>query len=159
MVINTIVGIPNRTTTSSNSPPEEGNKGECARYKSSFNQVYFDYDKLGKSSHNIGKENTCNFCGFKNHNVSRCWNKMATYKNLSKKKWQITRGPLDNGNDVAKKMQMFFTHRHKQGHLIDKCWTLYPTTLPQHLKMVERDFGKYGKGDSIIDVGQDDVQL
>ena len=48
-VINTIVGIPKRATTSSNSPPQEGDKGECARYKSALNQVSFDYDKHGKS--------------------------------------------------------------------------------------------------------------
>ena len=52
-VIETIVGIPKRATTSSNSPPQEGNKGECERYKSAFNQVSFDYDKHGKSSHKI----------------------------------------------------------------------------------------------------------
>jgi len=35
---------------------------------------------------------------------------------------------------------------------------LYPTTHPQNLKKVERDFGKNEKEDSIIDVGQDDSQ-
>ena len=54
-VIETIVGIPKRANTSSNSPLQEGDKGECAKYKSSFNQVSFDYDKHGKSSHNIGE--------------------------------------------------------------------------------------------------------
>ena len=41
--IEKIVGIPKRATTSSNSPPKEGDKGECARYKSAFNQVAFKY--------------------------------------------------------------------------------------------------------------------
>ena len=44
-VFECIVGIPKRTITSSNSPPQEGNKGECSRYKSDFYQVAFDYDK------------------------------------------------------------------------------------------------------------------
>ena len=56
---------------------------------------------------------------------------------------------------VEKKMQLFCTHFHKQGHLVDKCWNLYPTSHP-HLKKVERDLDKNGKDDSIIDVDQDD---
>jgi len=36
-VIETIVGILKRATTSSNSPLQEGDKGECARYKSASN--------------------------------------------------------------------------------------------------------------------------
>ena len=40
--------------------------------------------------------------------------------------------------------------------MLDKCWTLYPTSHPQHLKKVERDNDKNGKEDSIIDEGQDD---
>ena len=46
-VIECIIGIPKRATTSSNSPPQEGDKGECSRYKFAFNQVAFDYDKHG----------------------------------------------------------------------------------------------------------------
>lgn len=156
--IKTIIGIPKRATTSSNSPPQEGNEGECEMYKYVFNQVSFDYDKHRKSSYNNWREFTCSFCVLNNHNVSRCWKKMTTYKKLSKQKRQKTRGPLDNGNHVAKKMQLFCPHCDKQGHLIDKFWTLYPTTHPLHLKKVERDFGKNEKYDTIIDVGQDDSQ-
>ena len=68
-VIETIFGILKRATTSSNSPPKEGDKGECARYKSAFNQVSLDYDKHGKYSHNNWREFTCSFCGLNNHNV------------------------------------------------------------------------------------------
>ena len=70
---------------------------------------------------------------------------------------------MDNGNHVEKKMQLFFTDFHNQGHLVDNCWTLHPRSHPGHLKKMERDFGKNGKKDSIIDVGRedthDDVQL
>ena len=51
--IEAIAGIPKRVTTSSNSPPQEGDKGECSRHKSAFNQVASDYDKNGKTSHKI----------------------------------------------------------------------------------------------------------
>ena len=69
---------------------------------------------------------------------------------------QKVKGPLDKENDVENKMQLFITHCHKKGHLVDKCWTLYPTSHPQHLKKVERDNDNNGKEDSIIDEGQDD---
>ena len=58
--IESIVGIPKRATTSSNSPPQEGHNGECSRYKFSFNKLTFDYDKPGKYSHKIWKR-TCMF--------------------------------------------------------------------------------------------------
>ena len=66
---------------------------------------------------------------------------------------QKAKGPLDKENHVEKKMQLFCTHCHKQGHLLEKCWNLYPKIHPQHLKKVERDFYKNGKEDSIVDVG------
>ena len=62
--IETIVDVPKRDTTSLNSPPQEGDKGECARYKYAFNQVSFDYDKRGKSSHKIWRDFTCFFLWF-----------------------------------------------------------------------------------------------
>ena len=62
----------------------------------------------------------------------------------------------DKENHAEKKKKLFCTHFHKQGHLVDKCWTLYPASHPQHLKKAEKDNGKNGKEDSIIDVGQDD---
>ena len=78
-------------------------------------------------------------------------------KKLSKQRRHKAKGPLDNGNHVENKVQLFCTHFHKQGHLVDKCWTLYPTSHPRHLKKVERYLDKNGKEDSIIDVGQDDM--
>ena len=59
--IEAIVGILKRATTSSNSSPQEGDKGECAKYKSVFNQVTFNYDKHGKSLHKIWRKFTCYF--------------------------------------------------------------------------------------------------
>ena len=70
-LIETIVDIQKRATISSNSPPQEGDKGECARYKSSFNKVSFDYDKHGKYSHKIWRKFTCSFCALNNNIVSR----------------------------------------------------------------------------------------
>ena len=78
------------------------------------------------------------------------------HRKLLKQRRQKSKVPLDNANHVEKKMQLFFTHFHKQGHLANKCWTLYPTSHPQHLKKVERDIDKNEKEDSIIDEGQDD---
>ena len=126
--------IPKRATTSSNSPPHEDIKGECSRYKYAFNQVTFDYDQQGKFSHNIWRKFACSFCGLDNHNVSRCWKKITMHGKISKKRRQEAKVPLDNGNHVEKKMQLFCTHCHKQGHLVDKCSTLYPTSHPQNFE-------------------------
>ena len=81
-VIETIVGILKRATTSSNSPLQQGDIGECARYKSIFNKVSFDYDQHGKSSDKIWRKFTCSFCGLNNHNVSRCWKRIVIHKKL-----------------------------------------------------------------------------
>ena len=78
------------------------------------------------------------------------------HSKISKQMRHKAKGPLDNENHVEKKMQLFCTHFHKQGHLVDKCWTLYPISHPRHLKKVERDIEKNGKEDSIINEGQDD---
>ena len=51
--IECIVGIQKRATTSSNSPPQEGDNSECSRYKFASNQIAFDYDKHGKYSNKI----------------------------------------------------------------------------------------------------------
>ena len=83
-VFECIVRILKRATTSSNSPPQEGDKGECSRYKSAFNQVSFDYDKHGKFSHKFWIMFAYSFCGLDNHNVSRCWKKKAMYRRLLK---------------------------------------------------------------------------
>ena len=64
-----IVGILKRSTTSSNSPPQEGDKGECARYTYAFNEVYFNYDKHGNYSNKLWRKFACSFCGLNNHTV------------------------------------------------------------------------------------------
>lgn len=54
-VIETIVGILKRATTSTNSPPHEGDKGECARYKSAFNFIMINmvnlHIRIGENLH------------------------------------------------------------------------------------------------------------
>ena len=41
-----------------------------------------------------------------------------------------------------------------------KCWTLNPTMLPQKLKgKVEREDGRNGKEDSMIDVSQNESHI
>jgi hypothetical protein len=55
-------------------------------------------------------------------------------------------------------MQKIFTHCQKRGHLINHCWTLHPTTHPHHEKNLDKETGNNGRGDSIIDVSQDDSQ-
>ena len=40
---NIFVGIQKRASNSSNSPPQEGDKGECSRYNSAYHSVAFDY--------------------------------------------------------------------------------------------------------------------
>ena len=58
---------------------------------------------------------------------------------------QKVKGPLEKENDVENKMQLFITHCHKKGHLVDKCWTLYPTSHPQHLNKGDRGIDKNQK--------------
>ena len=43
---NTVVGLQKRASNSSNSPPQEGDKGECSRYISAYNSVAFDYVRM-----------------------------------------------------------------------------------------------------------------
>jgi hypothetical protein len=43
-------------------------------------------------------------------------------------------------------------------HLLYSNRTLHPTTHPQHKKQMDKEIGKNGRGDSIIDVSQDDSQ-
>lgn len=54
---------------------------------------------------------------------------------------------------------MHFTYYHKQGHIVERCWTLNPTMLPRNLKKVERENNKNGKKDSMIDAFQDDSHV
>ena len=51
------VSLQKRVCNSSNSPPQSGDKGECLRYKSSFNSVAFDYVMHNKSACKNGREN------------------------------------------------------------------------------------------------------
>ena len=151
--------VPKGATSSFNSPPHEGNKGERERYKSGSNHIPFDYVQHGKFPYKYGKRIACSFYGLDNHNVSRCWKRMAAYRKLLKEKKQEAKGPLAKANHVVGKMHMCFTYCHKQGHIAAKCWTLNPTILPQNLKKVERENGKNGKKDSINYVFQDDSHV
>jgi hypothetical protein len=74
-----------RVCNSSNSPPQNGEKGECSRYKSAYNSVAFDYIKHDKSACKNGKR-PCTFCGLYNHHVSKCWKRKSTFRKLSKQR-------------------------------------------------------------------------
>jgi hypothetical protein len=132
-----------RACNSSDSPPQRGDKGECSRYKSAYNSVAFDYVKHDKSACKNGKR-PCTYCGLYNHHVSKCWKRMSTFRKLSKQRQH------------EKNMQKICTHCQKRGHLIDQCWTLHPTSHPRHKKQLDKKIDKNGRGDSIIDVSQDD---
>ena len=129
----------------SNSPPQSGNKGECSRYKSAFNSVAFGYVKHNKSASNNGKI-PCTFCGFNNHRVSKCWKRKSLFRKLSKQRQH------------EEKMQKICSHCQKRGRIIDHCWTLHPTSHPRHKKHLGEKIDKNGRGDSIIEVRQDDSQ-
>jgi hypothetical protein len=143
---NRFVGLQKRACNSSNSPPQRGDKGECSRYKSAYNSVAFDYVKHDKFACKNGRKSPCTYCGLYNHHVSKCWKRLTTFRKLSKQR------------QLEKSMQKICTHCQKRGHLIDQCWTLHPTTHPQHKKQLDKKIGKNGRGDSIIDVSQDDSQ-
>ena len=81
---------------------------------------------------------------------------MTTYRKLLKERKKRAKGPLDKENHALKKVHMYCTYCHKQGHIATKCWTLNPTMLPQKLKKVERGDGRNGKEDSMNDVSQND---
>jgi len=148
--------FPKEATSSLASPPHEGNKGERGRYKSGSKHFPFECAKHDKFPHRYGKRIACFFCGLDNHNVSRCWKRMATYRKLLKERKKKAKGSLDKANHAVKRMHMQCTYCHKQGHLAAKCWTLNPTMLPQKLKKVEREDGRNGTEDSMNDVSQDD---
>jgi hypothetical protein len=139
------VSFQRRACDSSDSPPQSGNKGECSRYKSAFNSVAFDYVKHNKSACNNGKI-PCTFCGFYNHHVSKCWKRKSIFRKLSKQRQH------------EEKMQKICSHCHRRGHIIDQCWTLHPTSHPRHKKHLGERIDKNGRGDSIIEVRQDDAQ-
>jgi hypothetical protein len=142
----TVVGLQRRACNSSNSPPQRGDKGECSRYNSAYHSVAFDYVKHDKFVCKNGRKNPCTYCGLYNHHVSKCWKRLTTFRKLYKQRQR------------EKRMQKICTHCQKRGHLIDQCWTLHPTTHPQHKKQMDKEIGKNGRGDSIIDVSQDDSQ-
>ena len=55
---------------------------------------------------------------------------------------------------------MCCTYCHKQGHLAERCWTLNTAFLPPKLKeKVEKENGRDGNKDSMIDVVQDDSHI
>jgi hypothetical protein len=143
---NTVVGLQRRACNSSNSPPQRGDKGECSRYNSAYHSVAFDYVKHDKFACKNGRKSPCTYCGLYNHHVSKCWKRLTTFRKLYKQR------------QLEKRMQKICTHCQKRGHLIDQCWTLHPTTHPQHKKQMDKEIGKNGRGDSIIDVCQDDSQ-
>jgi hypothetical protein len=143
---NTIVGLQRRACNSSNSPPQRGNKGECSRYNSAYHSVVFDYLKHDKFVCKNGIKSPCTYCGLYNHHISKCWKILTTFRKLYKQRQH------------EKRMPKICTHCQKRGHLIDQCCTLHPTTHPQHKKHMDKEIGKNGRGDSIIDVSQDDSQ-
>ena len=55
-------------------------------------------------------------------------------------------------------MKNICIHCQKKGHIITQCWTLHPTNDPKHLKQEDKNTGKNGTKDSIIDVSLDDSQ-
>ena len=77
---------------------------------------------------------------------------MATYRKQKKEKKQEAKGPLDKENHAVKRMHMQCTYCHEQGHLATKCSILNLAMLPPKLKKVEREDGRNGKEDSMIDV-------
>jgi hypothetical protein len=140
------VGLQRRACNSSNSPPQRGDKGECSRHISTYNSGSFDYVKHGRFACKNGRKSPCTYCGLYNHHVSKCWKRLTTFRKLSKQR------------QLEKRMQKICTHCQKRGHLIDQCWTLHPTTHPHHNKQMNKEYSKNGRGDSIIDVSQDDSQ-
>lgn len=81
---------------------------------------------------------------------------MTTYRKFFKEKKQEAKGPLDKANHAVKRMHMYCTYCHKQGHIVVKCWTLNPAILPQKLKKVEREDGRNGSEDSMNEVSHND---
>lgn len=152
-------GVPKGASSSFDSPPHEGNKGERERYKYDLNHISFDHVKLGKFPHKHWKRIACSFCGLVNHSVSRCWKIMATYRKLLKERRQEAKVPLNIENHAVKKMHMCCSYCHKQGHTDERCWNLNPTMLPRKLKKVEKEYGKNGKEFPIIDMCQDDPHV
>ena len=146
-------GVPKGATSSFASSPHEGNKGERGMYKTGSKHIPFDFVKHRKII-------SCSFHGLDNHYVSRCSKRMATYRKLLKEKKQEAKGPQDKENPVVKRMHLCYTYYHKQGHLVERCWTLNPVLLPPKLnEKVEKYNSRVGNKDSMIDGVQDDSHI
>jgi hypothetical protein len=117
-----VVGLQRRACNSLDSPPQRGDKGECSRYNSAYHSFAFDYVKHDKFVSKNGRKNPCTYFGLYNHHVSKCWKRLINFRKLYKKRQH------------EKRMQKICTHCQKRGHFIDQCWTLHPTTHPQHKK-------------------------
>jgi hypothetical protein len=140
---NSVVGFQRKACNSLDSPPHRGNQGECSRYNFAYHSVAFNYVKHDK----FGRKNPCTYCGLYNHHVSKCWKGLIAISGNSTKQRQRER-----------RMKKICTHGQKRGHLVDQCWMLHPTIRPQPQKHLDKNIGKNGSGDSIIDVSQDDSQ-
>ncbi len=101
-----IDGVPKGATSSFNSPPHEGNKGERERYKYGSKHFPFDYVQHDNFPSKHWKRITCSFCGLDNRNVSRCWKRMATYRKLLKERKQEAKAPLDKASHAVNRMHM-----------------------------------------------------
>ena len=53
---------------------------------------------------------------------------------------------------LSKKMHKFCTFFQKKGHDVSHCWTLHPTSRPNHMHQEDKMIGASGTKDSIIDV-------
>ena len=52
----------------------------------------------------------------------------------------------------SKKVHKICTFCQKTGHVVSHCWTLHPIFCPTHMHQEEKNIGKGGTTDSIIDV-------
>ena len=93
--------VPKGSTSSFDSPPHEGNKGERERYKSGSKHFPFDCAKHDKFPHMYGKRIDCSFCGLDNHNVSRCWKRMSTYRKILKEKKARSQRSIGQGKSCC----------------------------------------------------------
>ena len=52
----------------------------------------------------------------------------------------------------SKKVHKICTFCQKKGHVVSQYWTLHPTYRPTHIQQEDKNIGKHGTTDSIIDV-------
>jgi hypothetical protein len=133
-----------RACDTSDSPPQSGNKGECSRYKSAFNSV-----AILIMSNIINLQVT-----MEKYHVHFVVSITIVFQSVGRE--SPFSGNFPSKGNMRRKCKRFAAIVREEVIIIDHCWTLHPTSHPRHKKHLGENIDKNGRGDSILEVRQDD---